>query len=101
MTERHKPRLLNSGIFNVIKNISSPTKDSTTSNSLMPNFNSCFLLNDPESLQKELVKLQCDTDLNQKLCDIQLEDFSCYLQREIFLLLGSFGLIMIAVFGIS
>ena len=74
-----------------IKNIPSPTKDSRTSNSWMPNFNYFFLLNAPESLQKGSVNFQCDTDLNQKLCEIKLEDFSCYLLRENCPLPVSFG----------
>jgi hypothetical protein len=54
---------------------------------------------DPENLQMELTNLQCDINLNQKFCETKLQDFYSYLQNEIFPLLRSFGLRMIAMFG--
>jgi hypothetical protein len=53
----------------------------------------------PENLQVELINLYCDTNLNQKFSETELQDFYSYLSKEIFPLLGSFGLRMIAMFG--
>jgi 17beta-estradiol 17-dehydrogenase/3beta-hydroxysteroid 3-dehydrogenase/mitotic-spindle organizing protein 1 len=53
----------------------------------------------PENLQMELINLQCDTNLNQKLSETKLQDFYSYLPKEIFPLLRSFGLRMIAMLG--
>jgi 17beta-estradiol 17-dehydrogenase/3beta-hydroxysteroid 3-dehydrogenase/mitotic-spindle organizing protein 1 len=52
-----------------------------------------------ENLQMELINLQCDTNLNQKFSETKLQDFYSYLPKEVFPLLRSFGLRMIAMFG--
>jgi 17beta-estradiol 17-dehydrogenase/3beta-hydroxysteroid 3-dehydrogenase/mitotic-spindle organizing protein 1 len=53
----------------------------------------------PENLQMQLINLQCDTNLNQKFSETKLQDFYSYLPKEIFPVLRSFGLRMIAMFG--
>jgi hypothetical protein len=55
----------------------------------------------PEDLQIESTNLQCDTNLNQKFSETKLQDFYSYLPKEKFTLLRSFGLRMIAMFGIT
>jgi hypothetical protein len=35
-----------------------------------------------ENLKMELINLQCDTNLNQKFCEIKLQDFYSYLPKE-------------------
>jgi hypothetical protein len=47
----------------------------------------------------ELINLQCNTNLNQKFSETKLQDFYSYLPKEIFPLLRSFELRMIAMFG--
>jgi 17beta-estradiol 17-dehydrogenase/3beta-hydroxysteroid 3-dehydrogenase/mitotic-spindle organizing protein 1 len=53
----------------------------------------------PENLQMELINLQCDTNLNQKVFWNKIARFYSYLPKEKFPLLRSFGLKMIAMFG--
>jgi hypothetical protein len=47
--------------------------------------------NAPENLQMELINLQCDTNLAQKLSETDLQDFYSYLPKEKFPVLRSFG----------
>jgi hypothetical protein len=53
----------------------------------------------PENLQMELQILQCDTNLNQVICERRFQDFYCYLPKEKFPLLKYCGLRMIVIFG--
>jgi hypothetical protein len=53
----------------------------------------------PETLQMELINLQCNTNLNQKFSETKLQVFYSYLPKGIFPVLRSFGFRMFAMFG--
>jgi hypothetical protein len=45
----------------------------------------------PENLQMDLINLQCDTNLNQKFSETELQNFYSYLPKETFPPLRSLG----------
>jgi 17beta-estradiol 17-dehydrogenase/3beta-hydroxysteroid 3-dehydrogenase/mitotic-spindle organizing protein 1 len=62
----------------------------------------CFILrheNAPGSLQMEFINLKCDTDLNQKFSETNLQDSYSYLPIGMFPVLRSFGLRITVMFG--